>query len=137
MIRCAEIGGRSGRRRKTHPSQWSVVKNAFESIVDEATFDAAQQRCGGFTRKKSDQQLLDNLRGLLSEKEYLSLDLLRKSVEAAPPQTYLARFGSIGNAYNLIGYKLSPATSFRQHLVSIRDQLIHFNFRYFALRLGL
>ncbi len=113
------------RRRRTHPSQWTVVKNAFESIVDEATFNAAQQRCGDFTRKKSDQQLLDNLRGLLAEKGYLSLDLLRKSVGAASPQTYLARFGSIGKAYNLIGYRLSPATIFRQHLVSLRDQLIH------------
>lgn len=113
------------RRRRTPPSQWTVVENAFEAIVAEGTFKAAQERCADFTRKKSDQQLLDNLQRLLAEKGYLSLDLLRKSVGAASPQTYLARFGSIANAYSLIGYRLSPATIFRQHLVSLRDQLIH------------
>jgi DNA invertase Pin-like site-specific DNA recombinase len=113
------------KQRKTDPSQWIVVKNAFQPLVDETTFDAAQRRCGNFTRKKSNQQLLDDLKRLLAENGRLSLDLLRKSAGVASPQTYFARLGSIRNAYSLIGYNPPPAMIFRHHLVSLRNNLIN------------
>jgi DNA invertase Pin-like site-specific DNA recombinase len=125
----ALVFGRTERKlqsppRRTDRSQWVVTPNAFQGIVDQETFGAAQQIFATFTRKKSNQQLLEDLRELLAEQGKLSVRLLRESSRFASPQAYIARWGSVHTAYRLIGYEMSSAMCLREHLASVRNQLV-------------
>jgi hypothetical protein len=111
-------------QRRTDRSKWLVVPNAFEPLIDEGTFNAAQQILANLTRKKTTQQLLDDLRQLLAEKGKLSFDMMRQTPGIASRQTYLSRLGSIRTAYHLIGYQLPAAVEFRERLISVRNALV-------------
>lgn len=56
--------------------------------------------------------MLDDARALLARKGRLTSALLDVAPETASARQYIARFGSLGKLYDLIGY----APSKRQHL---------------------
>lgn len=111
-------------QRRTDRSKWLVIPNTFEPIVEEHTFRAAQKVLDNFTRKKSNQRLLDDLKNLLAEKGKLSIDLLRDTPGMASLQTYVSRMGSLRNAYKQIGYDILPWVAFREQLISVRKRLM-------------
>ncbi|OKO70344.1 recombinase family protein [Bradyrhizobium sp. AS23.2] len=93
-------------RKENPPVDWIKKEGAFEPIVDKAIFAKAQQilddrrHCWGV----SDEEMLKRLRVLLHRKRRLSRDVINET-EGVPCSTaYLTRFGSLRNAYRLIGY---------------------------------
>jgi len=89
---------------KLPKSDWIVKSGAFEPIIDAETFAQAQEVLEGRTITKSDEELLNPLRSLLSVHGRLSLRLIQRSPDTASQATYRNRFGSIRQAYELIGY---------------------------------
>ena len=89
---------------KLPKSDWILTHGAFEPVVDESTFLAAQQILAGRTFNKSNEELLASLKGLLAEEGRLSLTLVKESPNVPSPSTYRLRFGSLRKAYELIGY---------------------------------
>jgi DNA invertase Pin-like site-specific DNA recombinase len=94
---------------KVPASAWVRVPHAFEAIVDDATFAAAQQALANRTIHKSDDRLLDELRTILRTEGRLTAKLIRGTKGATPPASYRHRFGSLSRAYELAGYTMPGA----------------------------
>jgi hypothetical protein len=89
---------------KLPKSEWIMRPGAFAPVIDAVTFAEAQKAYEGSTFKRTDAELLDDLRALLAAKGRLSLTIIKNSAEVVSPGTYRKRFGSLRNLYNLIGY---------------------------------
>jgi DNA invertase Pin-like site-specific DNA recombinase len=59
--------------------------------------------------KYTDDYLLDELRHVFRENGHLSFEVLRRSRGTPVPTTYIRRFGSLGKAFALIGYRPGPS----------------------------
>jgi hypothetical protein len=108
-------------------SDWILTHGAFEKLVDQGTFAATQGILLQRTFNKSDEELLDNLRLLLSREGRLSLRLVKDTPGMASPSTYRARFGSLRRAYQLIGYgcpKQFGPIDLRRRTQALREELI-------------
>jgi DNA invertase Pin-like site-specific DNA recombinase len=100
-----------GHRVHNPPERWIRHDKAFESIVDDETFQAAQGIIGDRARHYSDEELLDLLRGLLEKHGYLS-GIIIDELELGPSSSaYRSRFGSLVRAYELIGF--TPERDYR------------------------
>ena len=108
-------------------SEWIVTPNAFEAIVDGATFDEAQRNLQRRTFNKSKEDVLASLRALLASKGRLSLSLIKNSPDLPSPSTYRDRFGSLRRAYELIGYGRPGdfgSIDMRRRTRALRDELL-------------
>lgn len=86
-------------------TEWRRVK-VFEPIIPPATFRAAAKRFAvGDIKRKSDAEMLDDLRHALSEHGYLSVAIINGHRRTQSSRAYYDRFGSISEAYRLVGYK--------------------------------
>ena len=90
--------------RRIPKSEWTTRQGAFEPIVDLPIFEEAQKTYQGRTFNKTNDDLLSDLRALLSSKGRLTWNVIKASPEVASPRTYYKRFGSLRNAYQLVGY---------------------------------
>ena len=84
---------------------WITAPGAFVPLVSMKTYERAQQILDDRTINKSDAELLERLRRLLSRKHYLSEQLLDKSRQVPAMNTYYQRFGSLRKIYKLVGYE--------------------------------
>ena len=93
------------------PDMWVRKDGAFEGIVEPDFFEAAQRiiqaRCAHFT----DDELLAKLSQLLKSKGALSGIVIDEVEDMPSSSIYRHRFGSLLQAYHLIGY--SPARDYR------------------------
>jgi DNA invertase Pin-like site-specific DNA recombinase len=105
--------GRSTRRlytpEKQQPkSEWTLVPGAFEPLVDPNIYAMAQQTIertkSSLPRNKSDGELLDALRAILARNGRVTVDLIKQTPKTPSTITYRKRFGTLGHAYELIGY---------------------------------
>ncbi len=85
-------------------SEWVVNPAAFPALLDERTFHRAQLSLSSMTRYRSDEELLDKLRRLLSKEGRLSQTIISKCRWVPSDQTYSRRFGGLFRAYELVGY---------------------------------
>lgn len=112
---------RLGSQVKTNAeTDWIVVPNAFEAIIDPATFETARQVLRNKPFNLSDDQVLEALRSILKVKGKLSMTLLRGAPNAVTKETYRRRFGSVLRAYDLVGYD-SPLKASLLHRAEIRE----------------
>ena len=95
----------SARVRANAETEWIVVPNAIEAIVDPVTFEAAQEIIRNRHWNLSNEQVLDALRTILLEKGRLSGTLLRGVPNALAKEGYVRRFGSLTQAFELVGYR--------------------------------
>lgn len=93
-------------RKVNAPADWIKKEGAFEPIIDKEIFAKAQQvlRERQHTRGVSDEEMLKRLRVLLHRRGRLSRDVINETEGIPGTTAYLARFGSLRNAYQLIGY---------------------------------
>lgn len=109
----------SSRAKANAETEWIVVPNAFEAIIDPATFEAAQQVLRNKPFNLSDDQVLEGLRSILGAKGRLSTKLFLGAPNTLSKEGYRRRFGSLGRAYDLAGYD-SPRKSTFVHRAEIR-----------------
>lgn len=86
------------------PDTWIRAQNAFEPIVDPATFQAVQQVIEARSRRYSDSELLEALGALLRSHGMLSGLLIDEHETMPSSHAYRTRFGSLVRAYQLVGY---------------------------------
>jgi len=108
-------------------SEWVTTPGAFEPIVDQETFDRAQQVLLSRTLNKSKLELLSDLRSLVAAEGHLTARLIDGSWNMASASTYSYRFGNLQDAYKLIGY--GRPESFRKFEArrrnrALRDELL-------------
>src|SRR5579862_1042161 len=108
-------------------AEWVLTPGAFVPLVDDKTFQAAQQLLLRRTINRSNEELLAALRSLLSRHGRLNARLIKEDPEMPSPSAYRGRFGSVRRAYELIGYgqpgDFGPIDS-RSRSQALRNQLI-------------
>jgi DNA invertase Pin-like site-specific DNA recombinase len=90
---------------KVPPNKWIAKVSAFEGVINQETYDKAQKILKASTLNKSNDELLAGLRALLSREGRISEHLIDQSPGLPVSATYIRRFGSLRQAYALIGYK--------------------------------
>lgn len=93
-----------GAARKAPPEEWQRVEGAIPAIVDLALFDQAKRLLDG-RRRRTDDELLDDLRALLAQVGQITCSLVDDWPYSAHSDTYKRRFGSLDEACRRIGYR--------------------------------
>ncbi|WP_128918117.1 recombinase family protein [Bradyrhizobium nanningense] len=93
---------------------WIRHENAFTPLVSPELFAKAQKvlsevECG---RRRSDEELLSQLKALWRRKGHLSRDIIQADKKMFSCTAYARRFGSIMNAYDRIGFDPGPRFHF-------------------------
>jgi DNA invertase Pin-like site-specific DNA recombinase len=101
------------------PNMWIRAEGVFDGVVDPDFFHAAQRLIQERSRRFSDQELLETLRHLLTERGWLSGVIIDEADGMASSSVYRSRFGSLIRAYQLIGY--SPLRDY--HYVEVNRAL--------------
>lgn len=99
------------RRVATPSSDWIRADGVIEPIIDRATYDQAQAVIAERARIKSDEEMLQVLRTMLSHRGMLSQILIHGDAAAPAISAYQRRFGSLLRAYRLVGF--TPSKDFR------------------------
>jgi DNA invertase Pin-like site-specific DNA recombinase len=86
------------------PEMWIRGNAAFESIVSPDLFHKAQEIIQERSRRYTDGDLLEQLRGLLQRAGRLSGMLIDETEDMASSSVFRHRFGTLVRAYNLISY---------------------------------
>ena len=105
-------------------SEWVICPRAHEEIVDTKTFAVAQEICGRRAHK-TNEQLLEGLRSLLTVNGKLSNQIIDESVVMPSSRTFGYRFGGLRRACELIGYdwRQNGRTTDEQMLQHLRSLL--------------
>lgn len=98
-------------RVRNDPEMWVRSNGAFEPIVERHLFDAAQAIIQNRSRRMSEGDMLDRLRTLYQARGHLSGLIIDEAEDLPSSSTYSARFGSLGRAYQLVGF--TPDRDFR------------------------
>ena len=98
-------------RVRNDPEMWVRSNGAFEPIVERHLFDAAQAIIQNRSRRMSEEDMLDRLRTLYQARGHLSGLIIDEAEDLPSSSTYSARFGSLGRAYQLVGF--TPDRDFR------------------------
>jgi len=105
----ANVWNRSSRRlggpNTPNPrSEWVIKTKAFEPIVAQEVFVAAQQVLAERTCVKSNEQILSELRRLLAKHGKLTAAILDSSPDSPSSNGCRRRFGGLQRAFELAGY---------------------------------
>jgi DNA invertase Pin-like site-specific DNA recombinase len=94
--------------RKKHianaPDKWIRNNGAFEAVVPIDLFQRARAIIREYRHGFTDDELLQQLRGLLDRKGHLSGVLIDETEGMARSRAYFRHFGSLRRAYALIGH---------------------------------
>lgn len=113
-----------GERSVRNPSDmWVRRDNAFAPIITPALFAKAQKGMADLKngRTRTDEEMLDLLRGLLRREGKLTVKTILLAKDVPSQIVYARRFGSLSNAYELIGYKPHDRYQFKKIAASIND----------------
>jgi DNA invertase Pin-like site-specific DNA recombinase len=89
---------------KNPASMWIRRDGAFEPIVPLETFQKAQEITQSKCMYLSNDQMLDNLRGLWAREGRLSAALIARDKTMPYVGSFQNRFGGLNEAYSMIGY---------------------------------
>lgn len=98
-------------RIRNEPEMWVRSNGAFEPIVERHLFDAAQAIIQNRSRRMSEEDMLGRLKALYQARGHLSGLIIDEAADLPSSSTYSARFGSLGRAYQLVGF--TPDRDFR------------------------
>jgi len=93
------------------PDMWIRRDGAFDSIVPADVFYTAQGIIRARSRRYTDEELLERLRGLFQHRGYLSGMVIDESEGMPSSSVYAYRFGSLVRAYQLVGF--TPGRDYR------------------------
>ncbi len=91
-------------RVRNSPNMWVRANGVFEPIVARHLFDAAQAIIHDRARRLSDDDMLSRLTALYQARGHLSGMIIDEAGDLPSSSTYRSRFGSLGRAYQLIGF---------------------------------
>jgi len=110
--------------RKVPESEWVIVPDAFEPLIEPRIFEAAQETLRQKFSHRSNEQVLAQLKFILKTHGHLSAAILR--LYGLSPGGLNHRFGSSINAYELIGYQsmYKKTAEHRLQIRKIRSELV-------------
>jgi DNA invertase Pin-like site-specific DNA recombinase len=118
------LKGRLGEtRRPTPPETWVRCQDAFPALVDRKLFRKAVKAAATPLVAWSEEQLLQALRDLWARAGFLSIRLMEQSPDTPCINSYYKRFGTLSEAYRLIGYDRRTALRERHRHLSDDEML--------------
>jgi DNA invertase Pin-like site-specific DNA recombinase len=93
------------RRVSNPPAEWIRGKGVIVAAVDRTVFLRAQRRLNGRWQRLTDDELLLRLKSLLEKEGRLSETIINETLGVPSIKAFYDRFGSLRNAYGLIGYQ--------------------------------
>ena len=98
---------RSRKPKRNSRDQWIVTPDCFEPLISKERFAEAQRRITRPSRR-SNQDLLDDLRQAVTSDGKFSASAIQATAGIPSPNSYIKRFGSLVNAYEALGYQVPP-----------------------------
>lgn len=99
---------RSFKLKKKHvrnpPDMWIRAQNVFEAIIERDLFEAAKTIINARSYHMSDENMLYLLKQLYYQKGMLSGIIINECNDLPSSSAYSSRFGSLIQAYSLVGY---------------------------------
>ena len=96
---------RLGKKKVRNPPEtWVRCDSAFQPLVSNEDFRKAQAIIGSRTQRFTSEAMLEELRGLLKLSGRLTSGLINQAQQMASSATYSTRFGSLGRAYEQVGW---------------------------------
>ena len=89
-------------RRPNPKDEWIRTAGAFDPLVERTIFDEAQRILTQAALKYTPEFMLEQLRRVLEEHEFLRPALLRADAAAPAPSTYARHFASLDAAYQQV-----------------------------------
>jgi len=86
------------------PDKWIRKEGAYQGIVERETFLKAREIILARSQKLSDEEMLEKLRAVLKQHGRISGILIDEAEEMPSSAAFSHRFGTLVNAYRLIGY---------------------------------
>lgn len=105
------------------PTEWVRRECAFDPIVAQSEFDRVHLLIESRSKRLTDAEMLELLRGILSEKGSLSGLIIDEMEDAPSSSTYQSRFGSLLRAYALVGF--APEHDYRYLEINRALRRIH------------
>ncbi len=103
--------------------EWIKRENAFEAIVKASYFYNAQGIIRERNRKYSNEEMLDRLRDLHEKQGWLSGIMIDEAEDMPSSSAYAHRFGSLVEAYKMIGY--TPSRDMRYIEINRHIRKLH------------
>lgn len=110
-------------RVKNPEEEWVKCENAFEAIVRTNYFYNAQGIIRERNRKYSNEEMLDRLRYLHEKQGWLSGVMIDEADDMPSSSAYASRFGSLVEAYKIIGY--TPSRDMRYIEINRHIRRLH------------
>jgi DNA invertase Pin-like site-specific DNA recombinase len=114
-------------RRPVSRENWVISNTGFDPIVSKELFHRAAKAYAQLTHRLTNEEMLDKLRGILSEHGRLTRTLIDQTPTCPGLTTYYKRFGGLRNVYAQLGLRSSEEASAllskRQNLLFVRDAL--------------
>jgi len=104
------------------PAEWIRANGAFTGIVEPELFVKAQEIILARSRKYSDQEMLDQLRVVLAKHGRISGILIDEAENLPSSTAFSHRFGTLINAYRMIGYNPGIDFSFIEENRQLRKR---------------
>jgi DNA invertase Pin-like site-specific DNA recombinase len=104
------------------PDKWIRADGVFEGIIEPELFLKAQEIILARCQKFTDEEMLEKLRGLLSQHGHISGILIDEADDLPSSAAFRYRFGSLVSAYQLIGYDPQIDYSFIEINRKLRKQ---------------
>jgi DNA invertase Pin-like site-specific DNA recombinase len=92
------------KRVRNSPEMWIRAEGAFDPIVDQSLFEAAQKIIRERSHKLSNEEMIALLQRLLQDRGYLSGLIIDETEPLPSSSAYQSRFGSLLRAYELVGF---------------------------------
>jgi DNA invertase Pin-like site-specific DNA recombinase len=86
-------------------SEWTICSGAFPPIIDPSKYEQVQNVIASYTRNRTNNHLLEDLKSILAKEGKLNSYSIRAHRGAASLTTYVSRFGSISHAIRQAGYQ--------------------------------
>jgi Recombinase len=102
------------KRVANSPDMWIRAVGAFPAIIEPELFDAAQTALAIRNRHLSDNEMLTLLKELYLRRGRLTSIIIDESRDLPTSATYRRHFGSLGRAYQLVGYLPYRASAFTE-----------------------
>jgi DNA invertase Pin-like site-specific DNA recombinase len=101
-------------------SEWTICSRAFEPLIEQATYDHAQNVIASYTRNKKNQELIEDLKSIFAKEGKLNSYSIVARRGMASLTTYRSRFGSISRAIRQAGYECQATEDWFQKYRRVR-----------------
>src|SRR3984893_13060575 len=102
------------KRVANSPDMWIRAVGAFPAIIEPELFEAAQTALAIRNRHLSNDEMLTLLKALYLRRGRLTSIIIDESRDLPTSATYRRHFGSLGRAYQRVGYVAYTTSAFTE-----------------------